>query len=142
MTTKSLHKATSTLLDILIKAVYEYFDKAYPGTFQKHDDMSPVVSTKSCFDEMLIPADHVSRRPNDTYYVDDSTVLRTHTSAHQAEYLRAGERAFLVSGDVFRRDEIDATHYPVFHQMEGVRVFKPEEWEAAGLSGEPGWCAL
>lgn len=40
--------------------------------------------------------------------------------------LRKGERAFLVTGDVYRRDSIDATHYPVFHQMEGVRVFAPE----------------
>jgi phenylalanyl-tRNA synthetase alpha chain len=36
-------------------------------------------------------------------------------------------------GDVYRRDSIDATHYPVFHQMEGVRVFSPDEWTAAGL---------
>ena len=52
-----------------------------------------------------------------------------HTSAHQAEILRQGVRAFLVTGDVYRRDSIDATHYPVFHQMEGVRVFNPDEWQ-------------
>ena len=52
-----------------------------------------------------------------------------HTSAHQAEILRQGTRAFLVTGDVYRRDSIDATHYPVFHQMEGVRVFNPDEWQ-------------
>jgi len=40
--------------------------------------------------------------------------------------LRLGERAFFVTGDVYRRDSIDATHYPVFHQMEGVRVISPE----------------
>ena len=83
--------------------------------FSTHDDLSPVVSTKACFDEMLIPDDHVIRRPNDTYYIDHQTVLRAHTSAHQAELLRAREKAFLVAGDVYRRDEIDATHYPVFH---------------------------
>ncbi len=43
----------------------------------------------------------------------------------QAELLRAGHQGFLVTGDVYRRDSIDATHYPVFHQMEGVRVFAP-----------------
>lgn len=37
------------------------------------------------------------------------------------------------AGDVYRRDSIDATHYPVFHQMEGVRVFSPADWEAAGM---------
>ena len=50
------------------------------------------------FDEVLVPADHVSRNPNDTYYIDSETVLRCHTSAHQAETLRKGERAFLVTG--------------------------------------------
>lgn len=66
---------------------------------------------------MLVPADHVSRSLNDTYYVDPQTVLRCHTSAHQAELLREGHRRFLVTGDVYRRDSIDSTHYPVFHQV-------------------------
>lgn len=66
---------------------------------------------------MLVPADHVSRSLNDTYYVDSQTVLRCHTSAHQAELLRKGHRRFLVTGDVYRRDSIDSTHYPVFHQV-------------------------
>ncbi len=35
---------------------------------------------------------------------------------------------FVVFGDAFRRDEIDATHYPVFHQMEAVRIYKSEEF--------------
>lgn len=34
---------------------------------------------------------------------------------------------------MYRRDSIDATHYPVFHQMEGVRVYSPADWEAAGM---------
>jgi hypothetical protein len=46
--------------------------------------------------------------------------------------LRKGETAFLVTGDVYRRDTVDATHYPCFHQMECVRVHTPSEWEAAG----------
>lgn len=69
------------------------------------------------FDDVLVPADHVSRSYNDTYYVDAQTVLRCHTSAHQAELLRDGRTHFLVTGDVYRRDSIDSTHYPVFHQV-------------------------
>ena len=42
------------------------------------------------------------------------------TDCWQADLLAAGHPAFLVVGDVYRRDEIDASHYPVFHQMEGV----------------------
>lgn len=69
------------------------------------------------FDDVLVPADHVSRSYNDTYYVDAQTVLRCHTSAHQAELLRKGHTHFLVTGDVYRRDSIDSTHYPIFHQV-------------------------
>ena len=43
--------------------------------------------------------------------------MRAHTSAHQCQFLRRGENAFLCSGDVYRRDEIDSSHYPVFHQV-------------------------
>lgn len=50
-------------------------------------------------------------------------MLRAHTSAHQRDLVRVGLDAFLLAGDVYRRDEIDASHYPVFHQMEGVRLF-------------------
>jgi phenylalanyl-tRNA synthetase alpha chain len=54
-------------------------------------------------------------------------LLRTHTSAHQCEIIRSGTDAFLCTGDVYRRDEIDSSHYPAFHQMEGVRLFNSSE---------------
>ena len=60
-------------------------------------------------------------------FVCRTTMLRGHTSAHQAELVRSGLDAFLLAGDVYRRDEIDASHYPVFHQMEGVRLFSNHE---------------
>ena len=88
------------------------------------------------FDALLVPVDHVSRRVHDTYYANEATVLRTHTSAHQIHLMTAGETAFLVAGDVYRRDEIDASHYPVFHQMEGVRLFSKEELVQAGVMKE------
>jgi len=128
----NLHQQRDHPIGVIKQAIYDYFDKNHPGKFTKIDDLFPVVSTVQNFDEMLVPADHISRSSNDTYYVTQDTVLRCHTSAHQAETLRSGERAFLVTGDVYRRDSIDATHYPVFHQMECVRVIAPEEWEAAG----------
>jgi len=52
---------------------------------------------------------------------------KNNKSAHQNELMKKGSLAFLATGDVYRRDEIDATHYPIFHQMEGVRVFTEEE---------------
>lgn len=95
--------------------------------FTLFDALSPIVTTAQNFDSLLTPLDHVSRCPSDTFYVDDTRLLRCHTSAHQVDLMRAGNAAFLVAGDVYRRDEIDASHYPVFHQMEGVRLFTDAE---------------
>ncbi|XP_047333315.1 phenylalanine--tRNA ligase, chloroplastic/mitochondrial-like [Impatiens glandulifera] len=128
-----LHRRDQHPLGILKNEIHRYFDSKYSNRFDKFDDLSPIVSTKENFDNVLVPEDHVSRSYNDTYYVDSQTVLRCHTSAHQAELLRKGHTHFLVTGDVYRRDSIDATHYPVFHQMEGVRVFSPADWEASGM---------
>lgn len=87
----------------------------------------------------MIPQDHPARSKSDTYYVDESHVLRTHTSAHQNELLAKGHRNFLVTEDVYRRDEIDARHYPIFHQMEGVLILdnntNPEQCLRQLLSG-------
>lgn len=129
-----LHTRENHPLGILKNAIYSYFDEEFPEVFKKFDNLSPVVSVKANFDDVLTPPDHVSRSYNDTYYVDSGTVLRCHTSAHQAEMLREGHTHFLITGDVYRRDAIDATHYPVFHQMEGFRVFTPSDWGGKGIS--------
>ena len=132
----NLHRRGDHPICIIKEAIYEYFDSLDESLkFKKFDDLPCVVPATSNFDAVLVPKDHVSRSPNDTYYVDDATVLRCHTSAHQLDSLRAGERAFLVTGDVYRRDSIDASHYPVFHQMEGVRVFEPEEFRSGNGGG-------
>jgi phenylalanyl-tRNA synthetase alpha chain len=49
-------------------------------------------------------------------------MLRGHMTAHQVDLLRSGLDNFLMVGDVYRRDEIDSTHYPVFHQLDAVRI--------------------
>ncbi|KAM3503066.1 hypothetical protein MY11210_008849 [Beauveria gryllotalpidicola] len=91
-------------------------------TFKYHNDFSPVVTTRQNFDSLGFPADHPGRARSDTYYINDTTLLRTHTSAHQAETFSANESdGYLVSADVYRRDAIDRSHYPAFHQMEGAR---------------------
>lgn len=130
-----LHRRDNHPLGILKNAIYEYFDTNYNNQFHKFDDLCPIVTVKENFDDVLVPTDHVSRSYNDTYYIDAGTVLRCHTSAHQADLLRKGYANFLVTGDVYRRDSIDSTHYPVFHQMEGVRVFNPSDWNDSGMDG-------
>ncbi len=67
---------------------------------QIFDDLSPIVTIEQNFDQLLVPLDHVSRRPSDTFYVDGERLLRCHTSAHQNELLQAGHQSFLCTGDV------------------------------------------
>jgi phenylalanyl-tRNA synthetase alpha chain len=133
---KGLHRSPDHPLGILKSVIEEYF-RVHQQTgeaFTTLDNLPPVVTTYANFDSVLVPPDHVSRSTNDTYYVTEDKVLRCHTSAHQLELLKNGYRQFLVTGDVYRRDSIDATHYPVFHQVEGVRVFEPHEWESCDLT--------
>lgn len=83
------------------------------------EDMHRVVTTFENFDSLLTPEDHVSRKLSDSYYVNEDHCLRAHTSAHQFGLMKQGLDNFLVIGDVYRRDEVDKSHYPCFHQMEG-----------------------
>ncbi|XP_072929129.1 phenylalanine--tRNA ligase, mitochondrial isoform X1 [Hemitrygon akajei] len=104
--------------------------------YSVYDDLSPVVTTEQNFDSLLIPPDHASRKKGDNFYLNKTNMLRAHTSAHQRDLIRAGLNAFLVFGDVYRRDEIDRSHYPVFHQVEGVRLFTNHELFANVQNGE------
>jgi phenylalanyl-tRNA synthetase alpha chain len=118
---KNLHLNPSHPIGIIKDLVHNYFD-SLERNFEKYDNFKPIVTVENNFDRLLIPRTHPARSKSDTYYVDEDNVLRTHTSAHQNELLSRGVTSFLVSGDVYRKDEIDSTHYPVFHQMEGVWI--------------------
>ncbi|CAI5756343.1 unnamed protein product [Candida verbasci] len=70
------------------------------------------------------PEDHPGRSKSDTYYFNKDTLLRTHTSAHEQEcFQNCPTSGYLICADVYRKDEIDRTHYPAFHQLEGARVW-------------------
>ncbi|KKA29422.1 hypothetical protein TD95_005253 [Thielaviopsis punctulata] len=93
-------------------------------TYRAHNTFHPVVSTAQNFDSLGFPETHPGRSRTDTYYINSTTLLRTHTSAHQAElFAQAASPGFLISADVYRRDAVDRSHYPVFHQMEGARMW-------------------
>jgi phenylalanyl-tRNA synthetase alpha chain len=118
--TPKLYQIPPHPLHTIQEKIHDYFGP----DFTTIDSLSPVVSTHANFDSLLIPPDHVSRSTSDTYYLNKDTCLRTHTSAHQVELLlQQGHTQFLCTGDVYRRDDIDKSHYPIFHQMEGVKVF-------------------
>ncbi|ORY39403.1 phenylalanyl-tRNA synthetase [Rhizoclosmatium globosum] len=121
---RRLHKVPNHPIAIIKERIEDYFVKTNQN-YKIVDSLSPAVSTTQNFDQLLFDKDHSSRSPSDTYYVNKDTVLRTHTSAHQSEVL-AGKQSnvgYLLTADVYRRDEIDLSHYPVFHQMEGIRIF-------------------
>ncbi|KAJ1922270.1 phenylalanyl-tRNA synthetase alpha subunit, mitochondrial [Mycoemilia scoparia] len=147
-----LSKTGSNLINIPshpLSIVKEQIYKSFPN-FAYYEKIDPVVSTFDNFESLCFPKDHPGRSKTDTYYINQDMLLRTHSSAHQMEILKAGSQInglnneprskhllglarnleaslnnerFLVAADVYRRDEIDASHYPVFHQMEGVATF-------------------
>lgn len=86
------------------------------------DSLSPLVTPKQNFDLLSFPKDHPGRSLTDSYYINQNLMLRTHTSAHEVDVFSRGETHWLLTADVYRRDEIDASHYPVFHQTEGARI--------------------
>jgi phenylalanyl-tRNA synthetase alpha chain len=124
----NLHNKKNHPINIIKKHIYKYFDSLPYTSFKKFDEFDPYVSVTDNFDLLRIPKDHVARSVHDTYYKNENTVLRTHTSAHQNQLLKAGETSFLVTGDVYRKDEIDSCHFNVFHQMEIVHRV-PKEFE-------------
>eukprot|EP00388_Colpodella_angusta_P005040 GDKJ01015910.1.p1 GENE.GDKJ01015910.1~~GDKJ01015910.1.p1 ORF type:complete len:387 (-),score=75.71 GDKJ01015910.1:74-1234(-) len=110
-----------------------------PGNYVFRENYSPIVEATKNFDELRIPVDHVSRSPSDTYYMNLQTkshLLRTQSTCHQTDLLREGVEACLWTSDVYRRDEIDAVHYPVFHQIDGIRIWSRDE--LGGVSDEQG----
>ncbi|XP_043364301.1 phenylalanine--tRNA ligase, mitochondrial isoform X1 [Dermochelys coriacea] len=129
---KNLHNQRYHPLWLIKERIKDHFYKQYIGRFgtplfSVYDDLSPVVTVEQNFDRLLIPQDHPSRRKGENYYMNHTHMLRAHTSAHQWDLMHSGLDAFLVVGDVYRRDTIDSSHYPIFHQMEGVRLFSSHE---------------
>ena len=129
---RNLHLVPQHPINIIKQRIVHLFHKTYTNRtgnaiYAHFDNVSPVVTTEQNFDSLLVAPDHVTRSKNDNYYINTTPMLRAHTSAHQRDFIRMGCNQFLVTGDVYRRDEIDSSHYPVFHQMEGVRLFSREE---------------
>jgi phenylalanyl-tRNA synthetase alpha chain len=77
-----------------------------------------------CFDALNTPPDHPARNEQDTFYLPDGRLLRTHTSTVQIRTMTAAPPPIRViaPGAAYRRDEVDATHSAQFHQIEGLYV--------------------
>ena len=78
------------------------------------------------FEKLNIPANHPAKDEQDTFYINKDIVLRTQTSPVQARIMEQGKLPIrmIAPGRVFRSDEVDATHSPSFHQIEGLVIDK------------------
>ena len=113
----SLHPMTQTyrtIRDALVGMGFEVFD----GPEIELDDNN--------FTLLNLPLDHPARDMQDTFYINDKVLLRTHTSPSEIRALKTFTPPFrfLMPGRVFRVDEVDASHSPVFMQIEGFVVDK------------------
>jgi phenylalanyl-tRNA synthetase alpha chain len=91
----------------------------------RYDDYPEVENEYYNFDALNTPQWHPSRDLHDTFYTEQGHVLRTHTSAFQVRAMKAfgpGPIRAMTSGRCYRRDESDATHSPVFHQLDVIAV--------------------
>jgi phenylalanyl-tRNA synthetase alpha chain len=113
----SLHPSTQVRRDV---------EDIFLGLGYEVVDDREVETTRYNFDALGFPAGHPTRSPRQTLYVTDDTVMRTETSPAQIHKMESQRPPiYMVSiGRVYRRDTIDATHFPVFHQFEGLAIDK------------------
>jgi phenylalanyl-tRNA synthetase alpha chain len=127
--TKKEHSPVKILFDQIINLPrFEGFDIV---------EFPKIITVEQCFDLLNTPKDHPSRRENDTYYINEDYLLRTQMTAFWSFYLKdkgvlkkleeEGEIKALAPGIVYRKDEIDRSHYPAFHQIDGLLICKKEK---------------
>jgi phenylalanyl-tRNA synthetase alpha chain len=108
----------------LITQIRREVEDIFLGLGYRVVDGREVESTHYNFDGLNFPAGHPARSPLSTLFLDEQTVLRTETSPSQVRTMEAQQPpVYIVSlGRVYRRDTPDATHTPIFHQVEGLAV--------------------
>jgi len=109
-----------------ITATAETMKKILMGLGFSYDDYPDIESEYYNFDSLNTPAWHPARDLHDTFYVGQGQLLRTHTTAFQARVMRASGgqvpiRA-MTTGRCYRADDIDASHYPIFQQLDVFAV--------------------
>jgi phenylalanyl-tRNA synthetase alpha chain len=109
-----------------ITQVRRIVEDAFLGLGYEVRDDREVETVEYNFDKLAFAPTHPSRSHRDTFFFDDTHVLRTETSPSQIHILEEKKPPiYMVSiGRVYRRDAITATRYPIFHQFEGLAVDK------------------
>jgi phenylalanyl-tRNA synthetase alpha chain len=110
----------------LITQVRREVEDVFLGLGYSVVDGDEIEDTWHLFDALNMPPEHVTRSPLHTLFLNGDIVLRTETSASQIRVMEAQEPpVYIVSlGRTYRRDTSDATHSPMFHQVEGLAVDK------------------
>ncbi|HEX3289995.1 MAG TPA: phenylalanine--tRNA ligase subunit alpha [Gaiella sp.] len=108
----------------LITQIRRELEDTFLGLGYRVVDGREVESTRYNFDGLNFPPGHPARSPLATLFLDDETVLRTETSPTQIRTMETEEPPIYIVtlGRVYRRDTPDATHTPIFHQVEGLAV--------------------
>lgn len=155
----ALEERGKALLDEADAAALSSLDLTLPGTFPAAGTLHPLtllldravrcfrrmgfaiadgpdIETEwHCFDALNTPADHPARNEQDTFYLPDGRLLRSHTSTVQIRVMESAlpPVRIIAPGAAYRRDEVDATHLAQFTQMEGLYV--DEDVSLADLKG-------
>ena len=109
-----------------ITQIINEVEEIFLGMGYQIADGPEVETTFYNFDQLNAPGDHPSRDLQDTFYITDDVILRTQTSPVQARVMENQKPPIKIicPGAVYRSDTVDATHSPVFHQIEGLVVDK------------------
>ncbi len=113
----------------IVTQIMEEIEDIFVGMGYQIVEGYEVESDHYNFERMNLPKDHPARDMQDTFYISDEILIRTHTSPVQARTMEKhdfskGALRMISPGKVFRRDTDDATHSHQFHQIEGLVVDK------------------
>jgi phenylalanyl-tRNA synthetase alpha chain len=157
--TGALEESQKCLLEAADSAAVASLDLTLPGTFPAPGTLHPLTQLMDravrcfrrmgfaiadgpdietewhCFDALNTPPDHPARNEQDTFYLPDGRLLRSHTSSVQIRVMENTPPPvrIIAPGSAYRRDEVDATHLAQFTQMEGLYV--AERVSLADLKG-------
>ena len=109
-----------------LNATLEEVEEVFLGMGFDIVDGPEVETDHYCFEALNMPKSHPARDTQDTFYINENVVLRTQTSSVQIRTMekRGLPIRIIAPGRVYRADEVDATHSPIFHQLEGLVIDK------------------
>ncbi len=132
-------KIKSEYIDITLTGKKQFLGKLHPMTVVENEikdifmgmgfniaDGPEVDDDYHVFEALNLPPDHPARDTQDTFYITDNILLRTQTSSVQVHVMETQKPPIRIisPGRVYRSDAVDATHSPLFHQIEGLVVDK------------------